>query len=476
MKKLSRTAEVVLFPVALLLALPLAASGDSATWIPTGSLPVAKRDHTATLLNNGKVLIVGGTAATVELYDPAAGIFSPAGPPVFPRSTGVTATRLSDGRVLIAGGSSAPTKAEIYDPQTGTFSPTGSLNEVHTNHTATLLLDGRVLIAGGQDNLAGGQTHAVAELYDPETGIFTLTGSLNDHRKLHTATLLPSGKVLITGGNQTTTPGFVISLSSAELYDPTTGTFSFTGSLNVSHPLHTATLLSNDKVLVAGLRSLFAELYDPETGAFALTGSMSERRGAATASLMPNGRVLIAGGFVATGPVTTNSAELYDPATETFTPTASMGTPRQQHTATVLLDGRVLVTGGFNPTEGNLSSAELFVIAIPVDIDIKPRSDPNAINLTNRGLIPVAILTTDTFDATTVSPITVQFGPAGASMEHKLGHLKDVDGDGDLDLVLHFRTQEAGIQCGDTEASLTGETFDGQAIQGSDSIVTVGCS
>ena len=112
---------------------------------------------------------------------------------------------------------------------------------------------------------------------------------------------------------------------------------------------------------------------------------------------------------------------------------------------------------------------------IEITIDIKPGNDPNAINPVGTGLIPVAILTTDTFDATTISPITVRFGPAGASPEHPLGHLADVDSDGDLDLVLHFGTQESGIQCGDTEASLTGETFDGQAIQGSDSIVTVGC-
>ncbi len=108
-------------------------------------------------------------------------------------------------------------------------------------------------------------------------------------------------------------------------------------------------------------------------------------------------------------------------------------------------------------------------------IDIKPGSDPNAIDPTAGGLVPVAILTTDTFDATTVSPITVQFGPDGASIAHRSGHLQDVDSDGDLDLVLHFRTQETGIQCGDAEATLTGETFDGQPIQGTDSIVTVGC-
>lgn len=95
--------------------------------------------------------------------------------------------------------------------------------------------------------------------------------------------------------------------------------------------------------------------------------------------------------------------------------------------------------------------------------------------LKSKGVIPVAILTTDDFDATTVDPLSVEFGPAGAIEAHGTGHIEDADGDGDLDLVLHFKTQEGGIQCGDTEASLTGETFGGQAIEGSDSVKTVGC-
>lgn len=114
-------------------------------------------------------------------------------------------------------------------------------------------------------------------------------------------------------------------------------------------------------------------------------------------------------------------------------------------------------------------------MAIAVALDIKPGGDPNAVNPRSRGVIPVAILMTDSFDVTTADPSTVQFGPGGAGIGHRSVHLEDVDDDGDLDLLLRFRTQQTGIACGDTEASLTGQIFDGTPIEGSDSIVTVGC-
>jgi hypothetical protein len=128
---------------------------------------------------------------------------------------------------------------------------------------------------------------------------------------------------------------------------------------------------------------------------------------------------------------------------------------------------------------GGLTNATGLVFLVPsprvITIDIKPGSFPNSVNPNNNGVITVAILTTSTFDATTVDPLIVKFGPNEATEAHQRGHNEDADGDGDIDLVLHFRTQETGIRCGDTSVSLTGPTFGGQRITGSESINTVGC-
>jgi len=122
-----------------------------------------------------------------------------------------------------------------------------------------------------------------------------------------------------------------------------------------------------------------------------------------------------------------------------------------------------------------LQPGTIFDLSFSVNIDIKPGSDLNPINPSSKGVIPVAVLTTDTFDAMTLDPDTITFGPDGAELAHPPGHVEDLDGDGDLDFLLHFRTQETGIQCVDTEVSLWGETLNGMSIEGSDSIVTVGC-
>jgi Galactose oxidase, central domain len=319
--------------------LPLASTAlydpKTNTFRPTGSLATARGFHTATLLDDGRVLITGGgptawnnTGAlltSAELYDPTTGTFSPTGSMATPRE-GHTATLLADGRVLIVGGidlnGHAVTSAELYDPTTGTFSPTGSMAAARGFHTATLLADGRVLIAGGAPaawiSVFG---LASAEIYNPTTGTFSATGSMTTARGFHTATLLADGRVLIAGGDSR-----VGGRDSAELYDPTIGTFSPTGSMSPPRQYTTATLLLDGRVLFAGgggdytnLNFLAsAEIYDPTTGTFTSTGSMADARTYHTATLLPNGRVLVTGGYGALAPLA--SAEIYDPTTGTFSP------------------------------------------------------------------------------------------------------------------------------------------------------------
>jgi hypothetical protein len=352
------------------------ASEDLATFTPTGSMGTARYGHTATLMPNGKLLIAGGSEinsnslASAELYDTTTGTFSPTGNMEVARCQH-TATLLPNGKVLVVGGSFyynngasviTLSSAELYDPVTGTFTATGSLITGRFEHTATLLSSGKVLIAGGGSGSY--ITTNSAELYDPSTGIFTATGDMVTWRSQHTATLLPCGKVLITGGGNFQIDNI---LSSAELFDPSTGTFTATGSMGTARYVHTATLLSIGKVLIAGgggMRPYYpplssAELYDQSTGTFTTTGSIVTGASLLTATLLPNGKVLIAGGNV--NAYCLARAELYDPATETFTTTGSMATARNQHTATLLPSGKVLIAGGNNyQVFGPLSSAELY--------------------------------------------------------------------------------------------------------------------
>jgi hypothetical protein len=362
---------------------------------PTGPITPGRQIHTATLLADGRVLVAGGydgpdatlgylaqndsALASAALYDPLTNTFSPTGSMTAARGLH-TATLLSDGRVLIAGGGPASwvvivggapylASAELYDPKTGTFSPTGSMTTTREGHTATLLADGRVLIAGGNDT--GGHGVASAEIYDPKTGTFSPTGSMMAARGFHTATLLADGRVLITGGDPAAWTYSAPFLSSAEIYDPKSGKFTATGSMTTGLAWHTASLLSDGRVLItggteAGSTSLTsAEIYDPKTGKFTATGSMADGRIYHTATLLSDGRVLVAGGC-AIGPVYAvgilASAEIYDPKTGKFTATGSMADGRTYQQATLLADGRVLVTAGEgdNQIVAPLASAEIY--------------------------------------------------------------------------------------------------------------------
>jgi trimeric autotransporter adhesin len=340
----------------------LAVTVPAAAFISTGNLNNARSEHTATLLNNGMMLVAGGagpsTALTsAELYNPATGSFTLTGNLNTAREYH-TAVLLNNGMVLIAGGYNSTTgyltSAELYNPTTGSFTLTGNLNTAREYHTASLLNNGMVLIAGGNGS-SGALNNA--ELYNPTTGSFTVTGNLNIAREYHTASLLNSGMVLIAGGN-----GSSGALNNAELYNPTTGSFTVTGSLNTARYSHTASLLNNGMVLIAGGNGSSgalnnAELYDPGSATFTVTSGLNTARYSHTASLLNNGMVLIAGGNGSSGAL--NNAELYDPGSATFTVTGGLNTARSGQTATLLNDGMVIAAGGAN-SGGVLTSAEAY--------------------------------------------------------------------------------------------------------------------
>lgn len=302
------------------------------------------------------------------------------------------AAELTDGRVLICGGTvngnvgGVLASAEIFDPATHKFSATGSMSVARMGQTATVLQSGKVLIVGGQRNIGFRTALASAEIYDPSTGAFTTTAPMSAAREGHTATLLRDGRVLVAGGSSNGT----VTIDSAEIYDPSAGRWIPAGHMTVPREAHVAVLLGSGKVLIAGggrggmpggyISYQNAEIFDPATGRFtAIADRMHSDRVGAAAVLLDTGKALIIGGKsgkVLYGPSARNIAsftpldtsEFFDPETSTFLPAAPMRVPHYLASATLLGNGNVLVVGGWR-IQGNvivgMMDAENFIPGTP---------------------------------------------------------------------------------------------------------------
>ena len=355
---------------------------DPVSWRPVGALLHGRVHHTATLLNDGRVLIVGGEdaaqgmLASCAFFDPVHGNFV-AGPPLPQGRSHHTATLLRDGKVLVAGGgvgssisipngTGALDSALLFDPLTDTWQPTGAMNAARAGHQAVLLDDGRVLVAGGGNtigyNCAASHPEctvaaslASTEVF--ENGQWTAAGDMKQPRIAFTLNMLPSGRVLAAGGaanNQ--------SLSNAERFDPHTSTWTATAAMGQARLFHAAGIANGVLVVVGGKVANVApikdsERFDEATGQWQTIKKLNTPRTGAAMVTLQSGRVLLVGGNNQLGIAHLAEAATYDATADQWGLTNPLSQGRYGHTATRLKDGSVLVVGGLGDT-GVLSSAE----------------------------------------------------------------------------------------------------------------------
>ena len=362
---------------------------DSGTWVAAGPMNSARSGASTVLLQDGRILITGGSEAngptnSAELFAEN-GTFSPARPMNVPRS-GHVAVVLQDGRVLVAGGTTSgggvTNSAEIYDPTASTWTDvTGGMVEARSGYTAAVLRDGRVLIAGGQN---GNLIRSTIEIFDPSLGRFDAAGMMSSPRTQHAMTVLMDGRVLIVGGNKGTAP-----VGSTDLFDPVGRTVSAGPSLSVARFGHSATTLLNGQVVVIGgnngnanpaqMDVTPAEMFDPTAATpvfITLASNLGTPREGHLAFLLPNNNnVLIVGGT--SGGTTVASAELFTPQESSqgvwsyvFGSTGSMTTARSRTSgaanqvsspsSVMQTNGVLLIAGGTEANGNALKSSEAY--------------------------------------------------------------------------------------------------------------------
>lgn len=358
---------------------------DPTQFVATGSLATSRTNHTATLLADGRVAVIGGEdydyapLVSIELYDRVTESFTASSALLTPR-TNHTSTRLASGLVLVVGGGLTNSiggpagedvlgTAELFDPIEGSVQAAPPLTTPRSHHTATLLLDGRVLVVGGASDghttsPSFGDELGSVEIYDPAEGAWHEGAALATPRFLHTATLLGDGRVLVAGGSNAAEEQIVAS----EIFDPADETWSPGPPLAEARVFHAAAALPDGGALVvagklANIKFLATtERLSPAADAFDTSAALPESRTGLGLSVLPSGRLLATAGLHGStaGFNLLDDAHFFDPDAGTWSPIGNLTTARVLHTSTTLLTGEVLVVGGLG-SGAVLDSAELAI-------------------------------------------------------------------------------------------------------------------
>lgn len=362
-------------------------------FIKVGKMSIPRYNHEAVLLDDGRVLIIGGSTFKkfgegptnkVEIYDPKTKRFLSIGKLHKTRDE-YTATKLNNGKVLIVGGrygNNSEKSTELYNPLTNKFETGPDMNFMRQGHTATLLKNGNVLINGGIAQCLYSQKQLidlkkskkkfcapinklidVSEIYDPKINKFTISGGLNAPRFRHSSILLKDGQVLVVGGGNTTARLF-----SAEIYNPRTNKFTLAGNTNLVRVNPKLYLLKNNKVLITngfGDKDTYRkwEIYNIKTQQSKYINTLKSIPNHPAEVLLKNGKILLTGGVTGIGLSLQyyKTSEVYDPNTNEFTEGKNMNKVRAGHVATLLKNGDVLITGSYGPKNSRITELYVYV-------------------------------------------------------------------------------------------------------------------
>lgn len=346
-------------------------------FVKVGKMSIPRYRHKAVLLDDGRVLIIGGITRhergdgptkSAEVYNPKTKKFTTVGSMNELRDE-FTATKLNNGKVLIAGGQSrtiSVKSTELYNPQTNKFEKGPDMNFYRSDHTATLLKDGRVLLSGGEYSVfALNNKNIPDEIYNPRTGKFSIAASLNVPRHNHSSILLQDGRVLILGGSNK--KGI---LSSIEIYNTKNNKFKLDGNMNLPRVKPNVYVLKNGNVIISGgvgkgngnaifLREI--EIYNPKTNKFKILTKRNSIPQMPAEVLLKDDRILFTGGATGVGLSVQyyKTSETYNTATNKFTEGKNMNRVREGHVAILLKDGNVLITGSSGPQNSRIT--ELYI-------------------------------------------------------------------------------------------------------------------